>query len=81
MASLTGPGAPVVDYGQYVYVITDQAGNTLTVTAQTQYVTFVSSATGLERDGQNLLVTLMLLLASGRKPLVQPGTTSFFDYA
>lgn len=81
MATITGPSAPAATGGQYVYVITDQAGNTLTVTAQTQYVTFVSSSTGIERDGQSLLVTLLLLLASGRKPLVQAGTSSFFDYA
>lgn len=79
MASITGPSTQPATGGQYVYVITDQSGNTLTVTAQTQYVTFVSSAVGIEKDGQSLLTTLLLLLASGKKPLVQIGTNSFFD--
>lgn len=63
-----------------VYVITDQANNTLTITAGTPPagLTFVSSG-ALLTDGQVLLSTLMQLLSTGLRPNVILNTNASFS--
>lgn len=55
------------------YLITDQTGNTLTVTLVTGLITglqptFVSSVGGLHADGINMLAQLMLEMGTGVVP-------------
>jgi hypothetical protein len=82
MASITGT---VVQGGSspntYTYVITDMAGSIQTITAVARIVTInQTTGTGMLRDGQALLNTLLQLLSTGKKPMVNPGSNSFFDY-
>ena len=62
------------------YVITDHAGNTLTVAAGAPPagLTFTSSG-ALVSDGQILLQTLTNLLVTGLRPNVIPGTVASFS--
>jgi hypothetical protein len=64
------------------YVITDQAGDTLTVAAAAPQIaggglTFTSSG-ALRADGQILLNTLMTMLVTGLRPNVQVGSQASF---
>lgn len=75
MASITSTssGATVV------YTVTDMKGNALTVTALNGFVTIAQTVgTGVLKDAQAELTTLLLMLQSGQKPVVQPvGASSF----
>ena len=66
------------------YTITDQAGNTGTVTAPSSgaprtAATIGFSITGLLADGIQLLNTLVEMLNSGLRPNVMPGTVASFQ--
>ena len=61
------------------YVITDQAGNTATVTAvgaPPGQVGISTTGLGLLLDGQALLTNLMQMLETNLRPNVIPGTTA-----
>lgn len=64
------------------FTITDQAGNTGTVTAPSSgaprtAATIGLSITGLLADGMQLAATLVDMLVSGLRPSVIPNTNSF----
>lgn len=82
MASVTFTTSEVGLVRTFVYVITDQQNNSATVTAVQQLVTInQTTGTGLLKDGQALMLTLLQLLQTGLKPRVQgSGASSFFDY-
>lgn len=74
MASITSS----VSAGTTTYVITDQSGNTATITAPAP-PGVVSLSGGVLPDGQALLTTLMLMLQTNLRPSVLVNTTASFS--
>lgn len=66
--------------GTITYIITDQANNTVTITAPAPPggLTFVNSG-ALLADGQQLLSSLILMLQTGLRPNVMANTTASFS--
>jgi hypothetical protein len=62
-----------------VYTITDNQGNTATVTAAPAPGTVAFTSSGLMPDGQALLQTLLQMLDTGLRPKAIPGTAASFS--
>lgn len=79
MATINATTSTVMNVRTVVYTITDMQGNAATVTSVGNYVTIAQTVgTGLLKDGQAELTTLLLMLQSGQQPLVQQhGASSF----